>query len=234
MALSPDTPNEAFLREVDENLRRDQMQDFGRRYGKWLIAALVLLLTAIGGYLYWQDRQAKAAAAQSEELSAIFTDIGAGKAAASDQRLQRLAQADNDLVQTLALLTQAATALEKNDRKTAIARYQAVAEGDAPDSYRDLALVRSTALQFDTLKPADVVARLQPLVNAGDPYFPSAGELTAMAYLKQGQKQQAARLFAAIAADKQAPASARSRAAQIAGTLGVDASASLPDSIEQE
>ena len=72
MALTPDTSNETFLREVDENLRRDRMRDFAKRYGKWLIAGLVLFLAAIAGWIYWQDRQKQIAANQSEELSAIF------------------------------------------------------------------------------------------------------------------------------------------------------------------
>ena len=53
-----------------------------------------------------------------------------------------------------------------------------------------------------------------------------------MAYIKQGKKLEAGRLFAAIAADKQVPDSIRARAVQIAGTLGVDASASLPASAQ--
>jgi hypothetical protein len=54
--------------------------------------------------------------------------------------------------------------------------------------------------------------------------------MTAMALLKQNRKAEAGRLFAQIAADKAVPDSIRSRAVQIAGTLGVDASASLPAS----
>jgi hypothetical protein len=73
-----------------------------------------------------------------------------------------------------------------------------------------------------------VIARLEPLAKPGNPWFGSAGELTAMAMLKQGRKADAGRLFAAVAADKQVPESIRSRAVQIAGTLGVDATASLP------
>ena len=49
-----------------------------------------------------------------------------------------------------------------------------------------------------------------------------------MAMLKQGRKAEAGRLFAAIAADNDVPDTIRSRAVQIAGTLGVDATASLP------
>ena len=50
---------------------------------------------------------------------------------------------------------------------------------------------------------------------------------------KQGKKAEAGRMFAAVAADKQVPPTIRSRAVQIAGTLGVDASASLP-ALEQQ
>ena len=45
MAQPPDI-NETFLREVDENLRRDQLQDFFKAYGGWLIAGVVLFLVA--------------------------------------------------------------------------------------------------------------------------------------------------------------------------------------------
>jgi hypothetical protein len=51
--------------------------------------------------------------------------------------------------------------------------------------------------------------------------------------LKQGKKPQAGAMFAAVAADKQVPGSIRSRAVQMAGSLGVDASASIP-ALEQQ
>lgn len=228
MALTPDTPNEAFLREVDENLRRDQMEMFAKRYGKWLVVFVVLFLAAAGGYLYWQNRQQEQSAKLSEELTAIYNAIGAGKTEEAQKRLQPLQNSDADVVRSLALLTDAAIALEGNDRDTALDKYRALAnDKGAPDAYRNLALLRSTALEFDALKPEEVVARLEPLTKPGNPWFGSAGELTGMAYLKQGQKHRAGRLFAAIAEDKQVPITMRNRAVQIAGTLGVDASAAI-------
>ncbi len=228
MALTPDTPNESFLREVDENLRRDRMEDFAKTYGKWLIAAVVFFLVAVGGYLFWQNKQKEKAAAQSEELTSIYNQVGNGGVEGAKKKLQPLESASNDVVRALALLTEAAIALNSNDRNTALAKYRAVSnDGGIPDAYRNLALIRTTALEFDQMKGADVVARLAPLTKPGDPWFGSAGELTAMAYLKDGQKDKAARLFAAIANDKQAPDTIRNRAAQIAGTVGIDASAAI-------
>lgn len=229
MAVTPDAPDEAFLREVDDDLRRDRMEQFMKRYGAWLVVAVILFLVAVAGYLYWQKKQQQKATAQSEELMAIYNDIGAGKTDAAKKKLQPLENASSDLVRSLALLTEAAIALDANDRDTALAKYKTVsADNDLPDPYRDLALVRATSLEFDKLKPEEVISRMEPLTKPGNPWFGSAGELTAMAYIKQGHNDQAGRLFAAIAADKQVPETMRNRAVQIAGTLGVDASAEQP------
>ncbi len=229
MALTPDTPNDAFLREVDDNLRRDRFEGFAKRYGKWLILAVVLFLAAVAGYLYWQNKQQEKASEQSEKLMAIYTDIGNGNTDKAKRELQPLESADSGVVRALALLTEAAIALDSNDRDTALAKYRVVSADDAvPDSYRNLALLRATALEFDNLKPEQVTSRLEPLAKPGNPWFGTAGELTAMAYLKQGQKDKAGRLFAAIAADKQVPETIRTRAVQIASTLGVDAKVDIP------
>jgi hypothetical protein len=224
----PTDSGDTFLREVDENLRRDQLRDWGRKYGGWLISALVLFLAAVGGWLYWQERQRAAAAEDSEVLAQIYTDIGSGKMATMPKRLDALAADGKDAVRATAVFTGAADALEQHDRAAATAKSNEIAhDDDLAAPYRDLGLIRATSLEFDALKPEQVIARMEPMAKPGNPWFGSAGELTAMAMIKQGKKTEAGRLFAAIAADRQVPDSIRARAVQIAGTLGVDASASL-------
>lgn len=233
MALPPDS-SETFFKEVEENLRRDQFQSFIKRYGGWIIGALVLFLAAVGGWIYWEQRQNQQSAAQSEELHAIFGDIADQQMKTVPQRLDKLDDSANDIVKASALLAEAAVALDKNDRAGATAKYRQVAgDSSLPQAYRDLGTIRATALEFDAISPEQVIARLEPLAKAGNPWFGSAGEMTALAYLKQGKKTEAGRMFAAVAADKQVPETIRSRAVQIAGTLGVDASASLP-ALEQQ
>lgn len=228
MALPPDS-SDTFLREVDENLRRDQLRDMAKKYGWLLIVALVLFLAAVGGWLYWQERQRSEAAEKSEVLAQVYADIGTGKLGTAPQRLDALANEGEGAVRASALFTRAAVALEQNDRSTAISQYRQIAgDDDLPTAYRDLAQVRATSLEFDALKPEQVIERLQPLAKPGNPWFGSAGELVAMAMVKQGKRTEAGRLFASIAADQQVPDSIRARSVQIAGTLGVDASASMP------
>jgi hypothetical protein len=225
----PTDRSDTFFKEVDENLRRDRARDFAQKHGTLIIAAVVLFLAAVGGWIYWQGRQKEKAAEQSEQLSQIYTDIGSGKTDNVPQRLDALSDDGNVIVRASALFARASVALQQGDRNLAITKFREAQNDDGlPQAYRDLALVRLTALEFDSLKPEQVIARLQPLATAGNPWFGSAGELTAMALLKQGKKPEAGRLFAAIAADRQVPETMRSRAVQIAGTLGVDASASMP------
>ena len=228
MALPPDTAD-SFVREVDENLRRDQMADRAKRYGGIVVGALLLFLLAVAGYLYWQDRERKQAEAGTEQLTGALQDIGANKVATAPATLDTLREADAEGVSAVAGLARAALALQQGNRKLASSTYAEVAANTGfAKPYRDLALVRGTALDFDTLKPDEVIARLQPLAVAGEPFFGSAGEMIGMALIAKGQKPAAAQLFAKIAADEGVPDSLRSRAVQVAGSLGLDASASLP------
>jgi hypothetical protein len=230
LALPPDE-SETFIREVDENLRRDRATDFAKRYGSWMIGAMVLLIAAIGGYLYWQNRQREQTAEQSETLSKVITDISSGNVKTAPAQLDAMAANGNDAYRASAMLTRAALAIQQHDLKLAAAKYHEIEADDGlPQPYRDLATIRATALEFDNLKPEEVVARMQPMTKPGNAWFGSAGEMTAMALIKQNRKSEAGRLFAQIAADKAVPDSIRSRAIQLAGSLGVDASASLPAS----
>ena len=225
MAQPPDI-NETFLREVDENLRRDQARDFARKYAKWFIAGLVLFLAASGGWIYWQHYQRQQAEREIERLAEVYQGIASGNLAAAPKTLDELSSSRQPAVRASALFTRAAIAIEQRDTKLAIAKFrEAAADDDLPKPYRDAALIRQTSLEFDTLKPEEIIARLQPLAKPGEPWFGSAGEMTAAALIKQGNKAEAGRLFAAIAKDKTVPETIRERAVQIASSLGVDVSA---------
>ena len=227
MAIAPDE-SATFAREVDENLRRDQLRDAARSYAKWAIAGVVLFLIAVGGWLLWRDHQAKQAATDSEALAATIENVGSGNLAPVPGQLDSLERSNADAIAVSAKLTRAAVALQANERPKAIAIYRDIAaDSGIAQPWRDVAMIRQTTLEYDTLAPQAVIDRLAPLAKPGNPWFGSAGEMSALALLKAGRKSEAGRLFAAVAADRSVPETIRGRAVQIAGTLGVDASATL-------
>jgi hypothetical protein len=223
LASTPPT-QEAFLREVDEELRRDELQSLWKRFGRLAIGAIVLVLAAWGGWLYWQDRETKAAGVEGEQLSQALDDLQAGNADAALTKLTPLTQSKNVGYRASAKMAEAGVALGKNDFAGAAKAYGEVAtDTRVPQPWRDLALIRQTAAEFDTIKPELVVARLRPLAAKGSPWFGSAGEMVAAAYLKMGKAELAGKIFADIGKDESVPDSIRSRAVQMAGSLGVDA-----------
>ena len=76
----------------------------------------------------------------------------------------------------------------------------------------------------------DAVERLRSSVSEA---FEAAGNAVRDDAVKADVRE-AGRLFAAIAADHQVPETIRTRAVQVAGTLGVDAAASMPALQQQD
>ena len=223
MAITP-VDNEVFYREVDEELRRDQLAEFGKRYGLAIIVGVILLIGAIGAGFYWVHHQNVLAGERGEVLTKALDDIQAGQIKEAQPVLDTLIAEGGDGYRAAALLTKADIAVQQGKDAEAAAGFKAVAEDTGlAQPYRDLALVRQTAVEFDTLAPDAVVARLKPLAVAGNPWFGSAGEMVAIAHMKQGKPQLAAPIFAALAKDQTVPQSIRARAIQMAAALGVDA-----------
>jgi hypothetical protein len=223
LAVTP-KENEAFYREVDEELRREQVSRAMRRYGVAAVILLLLFLGGVGGYLWWQQDKEERSGQQSETLNRVFEDIAGGRTSGIDARLDEIAKNSGPGYRAAALLTKAAVAVQTGNDAAAITIYKAVAQDkDFPQPYRDLATIRETALEYDTTAPATVIERLQPLAVTGNPWFGSAGEMVAIAHLKAGKPELAAPIFAAIAKDENVPRSIRSRAREMASSLGIDA-----------
>jgi hypothetical protein len=223
LAVTPQD-NEAFFREVDDALRQDKLTSFWTRYGRWLIVLIVLGLLSFGGWLWWNHQAEQKAGERGEELAKAFDALGTDDKAEAAKQADALAAAEQPGYRAAALLIKAALALEGGNDKAAIAQYKTiVADDKLGQPYRDLALVRQTALEFDQMQPQQVIDRLKPLAVEGNPWFGSAGEMVAIAYMKMRKPELAGPLFAAMSKDEGVPESLRTRAVQMAGLLGVDA-----------
>lgn len=225
---------DVLLREVDEAVRQDELSNFAANYGKPLIAAIVLGLAGFGGYLYWDGQQEVGMESNSERLVAALDQIEAGNLASGSAALDPLIAQGNPGAQAAARMLQAGIAQERGNAKEASRLFAAVAaDASAPPAMRDVATIREVTAAYDVMKPADVIARLKPLAVPGKPFFGSAGELVAMAYLDLNKPKEAGAMFASIARDENVPEGLRSRSRQMAGLFGVDAIDDVDKVLEQ-
>ncbi len=238
LALRPKTPEDrqqalarqekaqedVFRREVDEAVRQDRMQSAMRRYGVPALIVAVLVIIGLGGYVWWHGRQVAEAEADAVELTLAMDRIDANRLDEASERLAPLLESDIAGYRAPARMAAAGIALEQGDAAEATRLFDLVADdADAPEALRDLARLRAVSANFDAMEPADVIARLGPIAAPGNPFFGSAGELVAMAQIKQGNEDEAGAMFAQIAREDDVPQSLRARARQMAGVLGTDA-----------
>lgn len=211
------------MREVDEALREDQMKSAFKRWGLPAGIAVVAALGALGGGLWWQHHKQAEAEERGIAITRAIDQIEGGRIDLATASLEGVAKGDAAGSAALAKLIQAGIAMQQSKTAEAVKLYDAVAaDAAAPQPLRDLATVRGVAAAFDTLGPDKALERLKPLAVPGNAWFGPAGELAALAYLKQGKNDQAGTLLREIAKDKDTPDSLKGRARQLAGLLGFD------------
>ncbi len=219
----PDVRDEAFLREVDDEYRRSQFVGFWQRYGRMLAIGIVVFLVALAGVLFWRQDRARRAGETGERFNLALAQIEAGNFTGANPVLADLAKSGTPGYRALAQLMQAGTAVQAGDIPKGLTIYRSVSGDTAlAQPYRDLATIKATRLEYDTLPPATVIARLKPFSVPGNPWFAVAAEMTGVAEMKLHHPDRAVPLFVAIVRDQQSPPSIRNRAAQLAIALGTD------------
>jgi hypothetical protein len=200
-----------FIREVDEEYRRDQVMQIWKRYSGVIVAVLVLIVAAVGGWRYWQvhqQRQSEAAAARYQEAIRLAQE-GKGEDAQA-----ALNAAATDSPAGYALLSRFRLAAELG-RTNATEGAQAF-EGLAADTnvapvWRDLARLKALMLKFDTAEPAAIRPELERLAAPEQVWRHTARELLGLSGLKSGDYEFASRWFDRIAGDRETPAALRQR-----------------------
>jgi hypothetical protein len=208
-----------IFREIDEELRRDNLMKLWQRYGRYIIAAVVVVLLIAGGVVAWRDHQLSERRAQSARYAAALSLLREGKNAEAAKVFQTIAQEGGGYAQ-LAVFEDADLALKAGDRKTATAAYDKVAATPGLDpEFRDVAILLSVMVGFNDAEPQAAIDRLKPLTESGNPWRPSALEMTAVAKLKLGDKPGALELYKKLADDLAAPEGVRARAAEMTAAL---------------
>ncbi len=68
-----------IFREIEEDLRRDNLKKLWSRYGRYLIIVAVVALLAAGGVAVWRAHELSLRRQQSERYAAAFQLVNAGK-----------------------------------------------------------------------------------------------------------------------------------------------------------
>jgi hypothetical protein len=208
-----------IFREIDEELRRDNLLKLWARYGRYVVALAVLVLVVAGGIVAWRDHQLSERRAQSMRYASALNLVREGKEAEAAKVFAAIAQESGGYA-TLASFEEARLLAKSGDRKGAVGAYDRIAaEGGLNPVFRDLAMLLSIMNAMPDADPQVMIERLAPMTASGNPWRPTALELTATARLKSGDKAGALDLYKSLADDLAAPRDLRARAAEMAAAL---------------
>lgn len=208
-----------IFREIDEELRRDNLLKLWQRYYRYIIGAVVLALLIAGGIVAWRNHQLSLRQAQSVRYEAALSLLREGKDAEAAKIFASVGDESGSYGQ-LAAFEAADLAAKSGDRKAAIAAYDTLAaSSDVAPELRDVATLLSVMNGFADSQPQTVIDRLKPLTENGSPWRSTALELTAAAKLKADDKAGALEIYKKLADDLAAPEGVRARAAEMATVL---------------
>jgi hypothetical protein len=208
-----------IFREIDEELRRDNFLKLWQRYGRYVIGVVVVVLLAVGGFVAWRNHQVSVRQAQSVRYEAALALLRQGKDAEAAKVFASVGDEAGAYGQ-LAAFEAADLAAKSGDVKGAIAGYDKLAaSSDVDPDLRDVATLLSVMNGFADADPHQVIDRLKPFTDTGNPWRSTALELTAAATLKSGDQAGALVIYKKLADDLAAPEGVRARAAEMAAVL---------------
>ena len=210
---------DSFIEEVTEEVRRDRLFGYFRRYG-WIAAVLVVLL--VGGAAWNEYSKAKTRAEAEARGDAILGALDADESSARAEELEAIGSAGAHAPIVAMLLSD--EALASGDSASAAEALRSVIEDDSqPDLYRDLATLKLAILSASAMTPGDRIAMLEPLTSAGSPFRVLAEEQVALAEIESGEREAAIERLQALIEDSDAATGLRRRARMLVVALGGDA-----------
>ncbi|MGE0848214.1 MAG: tetratricopeptide repeat protein [Hyphomicrobiaceae bacterium] len=204
---------DSFAREIDEELRRDQLLKLWEKYGTHAVAAAALVILGVVGFKYYEQRRVAASEAAGDRFTAAARAAAQDKSADAQKSMEQLAASGPASYAALARIRLAAADREAGKTEQALAVFEAISKQSGIDPIlADYARLQAATLRVDTADWTEMQNRLNPLVADGNAWRFSARELLALAAQKAGRSEDARTEFQKLAADRDTPPSIRERA----------------------
>jgi hypothetical protein len=210
------------FREVDEEVRREQLKKLWDRYQYLIVGVVLLVVVGVGGwrFLEWQQtRQAAQIGTRFEEAIAL---ADAGKHDEAEKIFAQIVVDGTPAYRALARMRQAAEQAQTNAAAATETYKQISGDTGIEQVLRDLAALRAGGLLIDAGSYVDTRKLLEPLAQPGREFRHAARELLALNAWKSNDRAGALKWYAAILTDPEAPAASRTRVEMLIALSAAD------------
>ncbi|MBL8686412.1 MAG: tetratricopeptide repeat protein [Alphaproteobacteria bacterium] len=213
-----------ILREIEEDLRREQMNKIWKKYGQWLLWLIVLVIASTIGIVWWQHESQR----QQEERAQLFYQIQQSittNSAADIEPAVAVLQEKEDGYAILSKMVLAQSFEKQEKFDSALDVYKNIINtSNLHDPYRQLAVVRFSllVLQLPNAEQSlitEAVTLLNSTNSVENVFYWTSRELEVFYALKQGQFVEAKQKIIAVVDSPNVPVGMRRRLTELLKTL---------------
>ena len=217
-----DQTDDAIIREINSELREEQMNKLWKRYGSAIIGVAVAVVVIVDGYQGWKTYSTSVRMSEGEKFHSAELAAESGDSEAALAQLAALGESGKSGYGVLALFQQAAILSAKGDSQSAADIYKTIATDKSnANDISGLALVLGALQEISIGGNHDELAKRLNAANTDDnPWRYSIREILGLVAIETGNKENAAKLFGTLAIDNMAPEGIRDRARKLLAGLG--------------
>ncbi|MDG1439005.1 MAG: tetratricopeptide repeat protein [Emcibacteraceae bacterium] len=203
--------SDAFIREVDEDIRQKQINELWRKYGKFVIGIAVGIVVIVAG----REIYTSVVEGKYTEQAELYNNAVSLNEAEIAAALDPVISGGVDGYEVLAVFKKVEIALGNEDHAAAVTLLDDFAKSsNVQQIYKDIANVQAALLELDSASVDQIRGRLALILNGGNKYQSMAAEIVALAELKAGETDAAKARLEAIVAHEMASGSIKTRAEQ--------------------
>jgi hypothetical protein len=205
--------------EVDEEVRREQLQKLWEKYSIYIIAVALLVVAAVGGWRGYQYLQEKKAAEAGDAFNKAIELSDQGKHSEAEAAFNDLAAKAPAGYRMLARFRAAAEVANRDPQAAAKMFDDLAADSSIGAEQQALARIRAAGLLVDSASYADMLRRLEPDVASGQTFRHAARELLALSAFRANDNTATRKWLDQLELDAETPPSMRSRAEALQALL---------------
>lgn len=201
---------DAFIQEVDEDVKNDSLKALWDKYGLFVIAFVVIAVSAAVSF----DRlQAWRTALSQRKTEAYVAATSLGTTAEEKiGNLQQISKDNQGLFSDFAKLQIANLLLADGKQDEALTALEKLAnEKEVNKEVKHIALMKLATYRVDTMGKDEFAALLQPVLAENNSWTPMAQDLLAMSAIQNGDIETAREIYTKLLKIKDLPENFRNK-----------------------
>ncbi len=195
---------DAFIQEVDEDVKNDNLKVLWDKYGLFIVAFVVLAVSAAVSFDKLHEWKVLRNQNRTENyMAAVQLQDNSEETIAA---LQKISTDNQGIFSDFAKLQIANVLLSENKQEEALSMLEKLAaEKNVNEEVKHIALVKLASYRVDSLGYEEFVALVKPLMETDNSWTPAVQDLLAMSAIKNGNIEGAKEIYGKILKNKDLP-----------------------------